>query len=86
MRSNHFFPMPGKPVCPHCRQPEGVVLEVTDTGFMCGTGFEHEPECPALRCPHGVPWQDDCGYCDAEREDEDNFERNDQTLHDANDQ
>lgn len=59
-----FFPMTAKPPCPTCRQPEGVILDVGVSGFMVSSGYEHLPECPALRCPHGVRWQEDCAACD----------------------
>ena len=62
--SRHFFPMTGKPPCSHCGQPEGVILNVSETGFSCGSGHEHEPECPALRCPHGVVWLEECPTCE----------------------
>jgi len=71
--TKHFVPFTGKPSCATCGQPEGVMLDVSATGFAVTSGFEHLPECPALRCEHGVPWQDDCPTCtaraDAERED-----------------
>lgn len=61
--AKHFFAMTGRPVCADCQQPEGVQLNVDATGFSVGSGFEHKPECPRLRCEHGVLWQDDCAQC-----------------------
>lgn len=71
-RANHvdFFPLTGKPTCPTCGQPEGVKLDVGASGFSVTTGFEHLAECPALRCPHGTPWQEDCPICEADRDGE----------------
>lgn len=66
----HFIPLTGKPPCPTCGQPEGIQLTVGATGFSCGTGFEHKPECAANFCPHGVRWTSDCPLCDAEYYDE----------------
>lgn len=67
----HFFPLTGKKPCPDCGQPEGVQLNISSTGYSVGSGFEHKPECPQLRCIHGVLWADDCDTCNAARERDD---------------
>lgn len=61
--AKHFFPLTGKPPCKTCGQPEGVKLDVGEAGFSVTTGFEHLEGCPALRCQHGILWQDDCATC-----------------------
>lgn len=66
----HFHPIPGKPPCPGCQQPEGVVLHIGYRGYSVTSGFEHKPECPALRCPHGVLWINECSTCEADRVEE----------------
>ena len=66
----YFIPIPGKAPCPTCQQPEGVQLHVSMGGYSVTIGFEHKPECPALRCPHGVLWAEDCAVCDMARVEE----------------
>lgn len=61
--SKHFFPLTGNPPCPHCGQPEGVQIDLGSTGYRVSSGFEHKPECPMLRCPHGTLWSEDCQQC-----------------------
>lgn len=72
MGDRHFFPIPGRPPCPECGQPEGVDLHISHGGYSVGGGIQHKPECPRLRCSHGVPWQEDCARCaDAARLEDD---------------
>jgi len=65
--AKHFFPMTGRLPCEMCGEPMGVKLDVGTSGFSVTSGFEHKPECAALRCPHGILWADDCDACAAER-------------------
>jgi hypothetical protein len=70
----YFFPLVGRPVCKTCGGVEGVRLSVGEGGYAVTSEFEHKPECPALRCPHGVPWRDDCTKCNEAIVDEDGDE------------
>lgn len=85
LRQNYFFPMTSRPACKHCAEPEGVQLTVDPDGYSVTSGYQHKPECPALRCPHGVLWTEDCATCDADRaernaeEDDDGREAQDST-------
>jgi hypothetical protein len=58
--------MDGRPKCPDCGAPEGVILEVSSTGFSCTSGYEHLSDCPQLRCKHGILWADNCEECNAQ--------------------
>lgn len=60
----HFFVLTGRPRCKDCGQPEGVKLHVATGGYSVTSGYEHKPDCPQLRCPHGVLWVEDCEKCD----------------------
>lgn len=61
--SSHFFPMSKRPPCPECQQPQGVELNITDTGFSCMEKIHHLPTCSKLKCPHGILWTEDCYDC-----------------------
>lgn len=63
----YFFPMIRRPACPDCGQPEGVDLNVSTTGYSVTSNYQHKPECPQLRCPHGVLWIEDCAVCEMKR-------------------
>lgn len=68
--SYSFHPIPGKPPCPHCGAPEGVMLNVSVGGYSVGSGFEHGAQCRTLRCPHDIPWSEECSTCNAHPLDE----------------
>jgi hypothetical protein len=65
--ARHFFPLTGRPPCKDCGAPEGVALNLSPTGYSVGSDYEHKPQCPALRCKHGLSWMVDCADCEAER-------------------
>lgn len=53
--------------CKACSAPALVVLNLSlGGGYSVGTDFDHAPECPELRCPHGVLWELTCDTCEDE--------------------
>jgi hypothetical protein len=52
--------------CDKCGGPHVVRLDVSPTGFGCGSGYSHTPDCPELFCEHGTLWEGDCPGCEAE--------------------
>lgn len=67
--------LPGMQQCRDCGGVYQAIFKVWGTGYSAGAAHKHAPDCPQLRCSHGVLWADDCDACDAEsdarREDED---------------
>ena len=54
--------------CEKCGGPHVATFSVGRTGYSCGSGHKCAPECPTLRCAHGVLWAEDCPACDAVEE------------------
>lgn len=63
---------PARPPCPQCSGHFAVELDVSGTGYTCGSTFMHTDTCPDTMCPHGKKWKDwaACAECDAEAEGE----------------
>lgn len=59
-----FILIPEGRRCDRCGQPEGVQLHVS-RGYSAGSGYEHTPGCPTLRCEHARPHSEDCDDCEA---------------------
>ncbi len=52
--------------CPACGGSFAWSLEAGNGGASFGDTFDHKPECPKLRCEHGVPWEQGCDACGEE--------------------
>lgn len=57
--------------CRGCGGMQSARFEVWASGYSAGTDFEHDPDCPKLRCEHGVLWTGDCSQCDNQSSEED---------------
>lgn len=58
--------VPGRPKCPRCGGSFIFAVDISDTGGSFCDSYDHKPECPVLRCPHGVLWVEDCRQCELE--------------------
>lgn len=50
--------------CIGCGGSPIATLRVTRSGFSVGQEWEHSPECPTLKCGHGVDLKLACRACE----------------------
>lgn len=64
---NYHAIIPNMKPCEKCGGPHVATFSVGKSGYSCGSGHKCLPECPTLRCAHGVLWAEVCETCEDEQ-------------------
>ena len=54
----------GSENCKDCNGIEVAVLTAGNGGWSATARHNHKPECPRLKCPHGIHWMEECYQCE----------------------
>lgn len=65
---DYYVIVPEMRPCEKCGGPHVATFSARSSGYSCGSGHKHTPECPTLRCSHGILFSEPCPACDAVEE------------------